>query len=142
MSLPLTRRIAQAALLLGAAAAPLVGAGAAHAAAPQQAGMGGLTAVDGTELGSTVDHASQSATGLAAHGGGQAVQTALPGAARLVGTAGTTAAPVAHQGAAQATDAAGRVVGATAESLPVAGALPDAGTLPADELPLRALPLG
>ncbi|MFI0944003.1 ATP-binding protein [Streptomyces sp. NPDC021020] len=100
MSLPLTRRIARAALLLGAAAVPLIGAGAAHAAAPEHSGVGGLTAVDGAELGSTVGHASQ------------------------------------------ATDAAGRVVGATTESLPVAGALPDTGTLPTDELPLRALPMG
>ncbi|MFI0722390.1 ATP-binding protein [Streptomyces sp. NPDC021224] len=142
MSLPLTRRIAQAALLLGAAAAPLIGAGAAHAATPQQDGVGALTAMDGTGLGSTVDHASQSATGLAARGSGQAVQTALPAAAHLVGTTGTTAAPMAQHGATQATDAAGRVVGATTESLPVAGALPDTGTLPTDQLPLKALPLG
>ncbi|WP_031521410.1 hypothetical protein [Streptomyces sp. NRRL F-5123] len=142
MSLPLTRRIAQAALLLGAAAAPLIGAGAAHAAAPQQAGVGGPTALDGAELGSAVGHTSQSAAGLAAHGGGQAVHTALPATARLVGTTGTAAAPVARQGAAQATDAAGRVVGATTESLPVAGTLPDTGALPTDELPLKALPTG
>lgn len=142
MSLPLTRRIAQAALLLGAAAAPLIGAGAAHAAAPQQAGVGGLTAVDGTELGSTVDSASQTATGLAARGSGEAVRTAVPAAGHLVGTTGTAAAPPVRHGASQATDAAGRVVGATTESLPVAGALPDTGALPMDELPLKALPLG
>jgi hypothetical protein len=123
MSLHLTRRIAQAALLLGAAAAPLIGAGAAHAAAPVQA-VGGLTALDGT--------------GLATQGGTQAVNTAVPAAGRIVGTA----APAAQQSAAQATDATGRIAGATAESLPVAGALPDTGTLPTDQLPLKSLPLG
>lgn len=120
MSLPLPRRIAQAALLLGAAAAPLVGAGAAHAAAPQQ------PAADGTQLGSAVDGASQQATGLA-------VRSAVPAAGRIVGTA----APAARQSAARTTDAAGRVLGATAESLPVTGALPNTGALPAEELPVR-----
>jgi hypothetical protein len=49
----------------------------------------------------------------------------------------------ASQHAAQATDAAGRIIGATTESLPVAGALPNTGTLPTtDQLPLKALPLG
>ena len=141
MSLTLTRRFAQAALLLGAAAAPLIGAGAAHAAAPQQA-VGGLTNLDGAELGSTVDGTSQHAAGLATQSGTQAVRSTLPAAGRIVGTAGRTAAPAAQQSAAQATDAAGRIVGATAESLPVAGALPNTGALPTDQLPLKALPLG
>lgn len=113
MSLPLSRRIAQAALLLGAAAAPLLGAGAAHAAAPQQAGVGGLTALDGTQLGHTVDTTSHKATTLAS------------------------------QGTTQATDTTGRLVGTTTESLPVSGALPDTGALPTtDQLPVNALPLG
>ncbi|UWE12403.1 ATP-binding protein [Actinacidiphila bryophytorum] len=103
MSLPLPRRIARAALLVGAAAAPLVAAGAAHAATPDPA-VSGLTALDGATLkGTSLGSAS----------------------------------------AAQATDAAGRIVGATAESLPVTGALPNTGALPTtDQLPLKALPLG
>jgi hypothetical protein len=137
MSLPLTRRIAQAALLLGAAAAPLIGAGAAHAAAPAHP-VGGLTALDGAELGSAVDGAPQHAAGLATQGGTQAVKTAVPAAGRIV----ATAAPAAQQSAAQATDATGRIAGATAESLPVAGALPNTGALPTDQLPLKTLPLG
>lgn len=141
MSLPLTRRIAQAALLVGAAAAPLIGAGAAHAAAPGHA-VGGLTALDGAALGSTVDGTSQHAAGIAAQDGTQAVKTAVPAAGRIVGTAGRTATPAAQQSAAQATDAAGRIAGATAESLPVTGALPDTGALPTDQLPLTSLPLG
>ncbi|WP_327288912.1 ATP-binding protein [Streptomyces sp. NBC_01198] len=141
MSLTLTRRIAQAALLLGAAAAPLIGAGAAHAAAPQQA-VGGLTNLDGAGLGSAVDGTSQHAAGLATKGGTEAVKTTVPAAGRIIGTAGRAATPAAQQSAAQATDTAGRIVGATAESLPVAGALPNTGALPTDQLPLKALPLG
>jgi hypothetical protein len=141
MSLTLTRRIAQAALLLGAAAAPLIGAGAAHAAAPQQA-VGGLTNLDGADLGSTVDTASQQASGPAAKSGTEAVRTAVPAAGRIVGTTGRTAVPTAQRTAARATDAAGRIVGATAESLPVAGVVPDTGALPTDQLPLKSLPLG
>jgi hypothetical protein len=123
LSPPLPRRTAQAARLRGAAAAPLVGAGAAHAdegSAPQQAAAGGA------QLGSAVDGASQQATGLA-------VRTAVPAAGRIVGTA----TPAARQSAARTTDAAGRVVGATAESLPVTGALPNTGALPAEQLPVR-----
>ncbi|WP_225846189.1 ATP-binding protein [Streptomyces sp. HPF1205] len=139
MSLPLPRRIAQAALLLGAAAAPLVGAGAAQAAAPHQQGLGGPTAVDGA-LGSTVDGASQKATGLAATTGSDAMRTALPTTGRLVGTTGRTLLPAAQHAASQADDTAGRFLGATAES--TAGAVPGAETLPATALPAgRDLPV-
>lgn len=155
MSLPLPRRFAQAALLVGAAAAPLIGAGAAHAAAPHQQDLGGLTNVDGAGLGNAVDGASQKATGLAAQTGTDAMKTTLPATGRIVGTTGRTAAPAAQRTAGQATDAAGRLVGATAESaggavpgaetLPTA-AVPNAGALPstgmvADQLPLKGLPL-
>lgn len=133
MSLPLPRRIAQAALLLGAAAAPLIGAGAAQAATLPQQGLGGLTTVDGADLGSTVDGAAQHATGLAATTGADATKTALPTAGHLVGTTGRTATPAAQQAAGDATDVAGRIVGATAES--ASGAVPSAQTLPATVLP-------
>ncbi|SEF82691.1 hypothetical protein SAMN05216223_102164 [Actinacidiphila yanglinensis] len=159
MSLPLPRRIAQAALLLGAAAAPLIGAGAAHAATtqPQLNGLGGLSSLDtgslgNADLGGTVNGASHQATTLADHSGTQALDTALPAADHVVGTAGTTGVPIAQHAAAQGTDAAGRIAGATgesaggavpgAESLPLA-ALPNTGNLPlgtplaTDQLPLR-----
>ncbi|WP_128379601.1 ATP-binding protein [Streptomyces cavernae] len=66
MSLPLTRRIARAALLIAAGAAPVVGAaGSAHAAAlPAAPELGGLTAVDGADVGDKVDGATKSVTGL------------------------------------------------------------------------------
>jgi hypothetical protein len=157
MSLPLTRRFAQAALLIGAAAAPLIGAGAAQAAALPPTDLGGLTNLDGASVGNTVDGASQQATGLAGQTGSQAMKSTLPATGRIVGTASKTAAPAAQKTAGDAADAAGRIVGQTAESaggaapstetLPVS-ALPNTGELPTsalpttDMLPLKGLPLG
>jgi hypothetical protein len=171
MSLPLPRRIAQAALLLGAAAAPLIGAGAAHAAALPQQGLGGLTnldkggldtgALDSAGLGHTVQDTSQQATTAVGSGGTQALTTAFPAADRLVGTLGRSGVPTAQKAAGQVADTAGRTMGATEESaggsvpgaeslptsiLPNAGALPLAGALPTsalltDQLPLKGLPV-
>ncbi|MER5826514.1 ATP-binding protein, partial [Streptomyces mirabilis] len=76
MSLPLTRRIARAALLIAAGAAPVVGAaGSASAAAelPATPDLGGLTALDGAHVGNTVDGATQNVTGLAGATGGNAL---------------------------------------------------------------------
>jgi hypothetical protein len=152
MSLPLPRRFAQAALLLGAAAAPLIGAGAAHAADLPQQALGGLTHLDGAGLTTTVDGASRHATGLADRTGTEAVSAALPTAGHLVGTRGTT---VARQATFQAADTTGRLLGSAAESadgavpaakalpaktLPATDALPTPG-LPTDQLPLQGLSL-
>jgi len=155
MSLPLPRRIAQAALLLGAAAAPLIGAGSAHAAALPQQDLGGLSNLDAADLGSTVEGATHQATTLTGQTGTQAMNTALPAADRVVGTTAKTALPAAQQTAGSAGDSTGRIVGATAESaggsLPTSdalptSALPNAGALPldalnTDQLPLNGLPL-
>lgn len=80
MSLPLTRRIARAALLIAAGAAPVVGAAGAAGAAelPQTPELGGLTTVDGAGLGKTVDGASQQGTKGAGATGGKIVGTTLP----------------------------------------------------------------
>ncbi|MEU0065704.1 ATP-binding protein, partial [Streptomyces albidoflavus] len=74
MSLPLSRRIARAALLVAAAAAPVAGAaGAANAAElPVGSNLSGLTALDGEGLGNTLDGAAQGATGAAGKTGSQA----------------------------------------------------------------------
>ncbi|MYS19422.1 hypothetical protein GA0115240_10809 [Streptomyces sp. DvalAA-14] len=153
MSLPLPRRIVQAALLLGAAAAPLIGAGAAQAAVlPQQQDLGGLSHLDGASLGNSVEGASHQASTLTAQSGTQAMKTALPAADRVVGTTAKTALPTAQQTAGSAGDSAGRIVGAAAESaggsLPGAlPAVPNTGALPLNDvhtgsLPLSGLPLG
>jgi len=66
MSLPLTRRIARAALLVAAGAAAGVGAAGSASAAPElpaAPNLGGLTALDGADVGTTVDGAAQELTG-------------------------------------------------------------------------------
>jgi hypothetical protein len=87
MSLPLTRRIAQAALLIAAGAAPVVGAAGSASAAttdlPANPDLAGLTALDNEQVGPTVDSAAQKVdsaaqlkiTGIAGDAGGQVVQT-------------------------------------------------------------------
>ncbi|WP_371665638.1 ATP-binding protein [Streptomyces sp. NBC_01241] len=132
MSLPLTRRIARAALLIAAGAAPVVGAaGAAGAAAlPQTPELGGLTTVDGAGLGKTVDGASQQGTKAAGETGGKIVGTALPAAGRTVGKAGAQAAPAVQGAAGGAAGSAGKVLGGAA------GATTQGG------LPTQGLPIG
>ncbi|MFB7942705.1 ATP-binding protein, partial [Streptomyces sp. NPDC056049] len=89
MSLPLTRRIARAALIVAAGAAPVVGAAGSasaldHSLAPTGA-LGGLTALDAADAGSAVDGAAQTTTGVAGAAGGQAVGSAVPAAGKAVG---------------------------------------------------------
>ncbi|SPF02066.1 ATP-binding protein [Streptomyces sp. MA5143a] len=81
MSLPLTRRIAHAALLTAAGAASVVGAAGSASAAPELPAtpdLGGLSAVDGAHAGNTVDGATQSVTGVASNVGGKAAKETLP----------------------------------------------------------------
>ncbi|MEU2282870.1 ATP-binding protein [Streptomyces sp. NPDC013178] len=62
MSLPLSRRIARAALLVAAGAAAGVGAAGSASAAPAlptTPDLGGVTAADGTNVGDTVDTVKQ-----------------------------------------------------------------------------------
>lgn len=82
MSLPLTRRIARAALLVAAGAAAGVGAAGSASAAPSlpaAPNLGGLTALDAASVGTTVDGAAQNVTGLAGETGGKAVQQTVAG---------------------------------------------------------------
>ena len=62
MSLPLTRRIARAALLVAASATPVVGAAGAASAAdpalPHTPKLGGLSALDPSSVGELADSAS------------------------------------------------------------------------------------
>ncbi|MFE2425211.1 ATP-binding protein [Streptomyces sp. NPDC059373] len=137
MSLPLTRRIARAALLVGAAAAPLVGAGAASAAElPQAADLGGLTSLDKTaDLSHTVDGVTKKAGAVAS------VQQALPDPGKTLSDTANTATPVAKKAAVQT---AGALKGATsgvtkaAKGSDKAGPL---GALPVSQLPVGQLPL-
>ena len=136
MSLPLTRRIARAALLIGAVAAPLVGAGAASAAEPPQVGdLGGLSSLDKPAgLGHAVEGVTREAGTM------KSVQKALPDAGRtLTGTARKTAGTV--RGAAG--PLARTAKGVDAAELPVGASLPVTSNLPVNRLPLSGgLPLG
>ncbi|MEV8452856.1 ATP-binding protein [Streptomyces sp. NPDC052095] len=109
MSLPLTRRIARAALLIAAGAAPVVGAAGAAGAAelPQTPDLGGLTSVDGSHLGKTVDGVTKQGNRAAGDTGGRLVGTALPAAHRTVGDA----APTVQKAAGGAAGTAGQVLG-------------------------------
>jgi len=84
MSLPLTRRIARAALLVAAGAAAGVGAAGSASAAtnalPATPNLGGLTALDGANVGNTVDGATQNVTKVAGTTGGKTVEKAVPAA--------------------------------------------------------------
>ncbi|MDK0522011.1 ATP-binding protein [Streptomyces sp. ML-6] len=126
MSLPLTRRIARAALLIAAGAAPVVGAAGTAGAAtlPQAPDLGGLTTVDGAGLGEVtdgaglgkaVDGASRQGAETANETGGKLVGTALPVASRTVGEAGTQAAPTVQKAAGGLAGNAGETLGGAAE---------------------------
>ncbi|MFD3451874.1 ATP-binding protein [Streptomyces sp. NPDC058691] len=137
MSLPLTRRIARAALLVGAAAAPLIGAGAASAAElPQVGDLGGLTNVDkAPEVAGTVTNVAKDS------GATKAVQQTVPATARTVAGLGKTAQPAVSG---VATKAVGTIGGAAVEVGKKAGktGLPLQSLPTTDQLPLKGLPLG
>jgi hypothetical protein len=145
MSLSLTRRIAQAALLVAVGAAPVVAAAGSATAAelPTAGNLGGVSKIDGAALGSTVDNASTRTTAMAGRTGGKAVETAVPAAGRAVGATGRAVAPAAQKTAGTTADHATRTLGSTARSaghvlsgttrsvrgssLPVGASLPSAG---------------
>lgn len=75
MSLPLTRRIAKAALLTAAGAATVVGAAGAATAAQQSAGhLGGLN-LDTPVANGPLDNTTSSATGLTSRATGDLMPT-------------------------------------------------------------------
>ncbi|MFF9398331.1 ATP-binding protein [Streptomyces sp. NPDC014744] len=128
MSLPLTRRITRAALLLAAGAAPVIGAAGAAGAAPlpQTPDLGGLTSVDGSGLGKTVDGASKQGTKTAKETGGKIVGTTLPAVGKTVDKAGSETVPTVQKTAGGAAGTAGEVLGGTAGSA-TKGGLPTTG---------------
>lgn len=97
MSIPLTRRIAQAALLVAAGAAPLVGAAGSASAADLQdtVGLGGLSPVSDLDVADTLSAAGETAEGLVRETDSRALSA-------LVGETARTTGPSVH--------AAGRTV--------------------------------
>ncbi|MEU5973385.1 ATP-binding protein [Streptomyces sp. NPDC047315] len=145
MSLPLTRRIARAALLVAAGAAPVLGAAGSAGAVDlgQAAPLGGLTALDANGVSGAVDGAAQQTTELAGATGGKAVEQTVPAAGKAIGGAGKKAAPAAQETAGDAAGSAGGLLGETAgaatDSLGSSGLAP--GSL-GGGLPTQGLPLG
>ncbi|MBQ0983833.1 ATP-binding protein [Streptomyces sp. F63] len=120
MSLPLTRRIARAALLVAAGAAPLVGAaGPAQATGqPESTGLGGVSNLDTATLGEALDSTARQAGAGAAENGAGTVESALPAAGELLGSATRTGAPAAEKTVAGAPGAAGTLAEDTAGARP------------------------
>ncbi|WAX78110.1 ATP-binding protein [Streptomyces sp. KMM 9044] len=97
MSLPLTRRIARATLLVAAGAAAGVGAAGSACAAPElpiTPSVGGLTVLDEAGAAGTVDDAAHTVTDTTGNAGGQALEQAAGDAlpADAVSLAGVPAA--------------------------------------------------
>ncbi|MFI1185276.1 ATP-binding protein [Streptomyces californicus] len=146
MSLPLTRRIARAALLIAAGAAPVVGAAGAASAAelPQTTDLGGLTSLDGASVGNTLDSTARQGTEAAGQTGGRLVGTALPAAGETLGSSAKVAVPAVQETAGRTAGSAGEAVGGVAEAAGK-GMPTDSltqGGLPTDALPLNGLPIG
>ncbi|WP_031078480.1 hypothetical protein [Streptomyces sp. NRRL S-118] len=142
MSLPLTRRIARAALLIAAGAAPVVGAAGSASAVelPKAPDLGGVSSLDTASVTGTVGDATRHATGLAGEAGGGAVTKAVPAAGDTVTSTGKTATPAAQQAVGEATGTAGDLVGGVAAAAP-ADALAGAPLPAADQLPVgKTLP--
>lgn len=117
MSLPLTRRIARAALIVAAGAAPVVGAaGSASAAGLPSATDHGITALDGANVGDAIDDASRNATELASDAGDTAVKKTVPPAGHALGKSAKATLPAAQRFGGTVAGTAGEVVGDTAGS--------------------------
>ncbi|MFE0193209.1 ATP-binding protein [Streptomyces sp. NPDC059008] len=144
MSLPVTRRIARAALLVAAGAAPVVGAaGTASAAAlPAKAPdlVGGLTApLDSRNTNKALDHAAHDGAGVLNTTGKKAVTKLAPALVETAAPAVKKVLPITH-GAAQKAEGTARPFtkdGITTNKLPVDAAMGLAG-----QALLGGLPVG
>ncbi|MYW01349.1 ATP-binding protein, partial [Streptomyces sp. SID3343] len=123
----ISRRVAQAALLIAAGAAPFLGASAAHAAELPTGNLGGVAQPDLGSLTDKLPAASEEAGNTAAG----AAQKSVPAVSKTAGqTAGVTASNLNRsvgEGAAVVAPAAGEAV---SEAAPAAGQLASGG-LPA-----------
>ncbi|MGA5700842.1 ATP-binding protein [Peterkaempfera bronchialis] len=115
MSLPLTRRIAQAALLVAAGAAPVVAtAGTASAAElPRTADLGGLTQLDSDSLAGQVRDVAHQTGKQAGGAGSSAVAAGVPTAADTLGTTAAAAIPEVNRFAGSAAEQAGATASTT-----------------------------
>ncbi|MGW6459774.1 ATP-binding protein [Streptomyces sp. NPDC055078] len=142
MSLPLTRRIARAALLIAAGAAPVVGAaGSASAVDLEQANPVGssLSSLDTASVSDTVTGATENPAGLA-ETGGKTVEQAAPALQRAAANPGGGAQDVLGGAAGGVTEQLGGGTGLPTDQLGEAVQTSPLG----DKLPLGTgpLPLG
>lgn len=118
MSNPLKRRMAQAAILLAAGTAPVVGAaGSASAVELNNTGLGGLTELESNGLGETVDGAAKSSTEFAGQAGGELVSSGVPAVGKAVGEAGRETLPASETRVGETVAGLGTVVGDSARSV-------------------------
>ncbi|WKX72421.1 ATP-binding protein [Streptomyces sp. XD-27] len=89
MSLPLTRRLARAALLVAAGAAPMVAAGAANATpvTPQAPAPAGMSAVDTSNVGVAAENTTNKVTYAASEVGRRTFGNGVPAAGKATGKA-------------------------------------------------------
>ncbi|POX40482.1 ATP-binding protein [Streptomyces sp. Ru73] len=145
MSLPLTRRIARAALLVAAGAAPVVGAAGSASAVdlPKAADLGGLTKVDPSSVTETAGNALENTSAVAGPVAGEVVKKAVPEAGRAGNKTLQKLAPTAKKTTGHVTGDTKDTVGDTTRALPAEGLtkdLPLAEELPAGQL-LAGLPV-
>ncbi|MDX3384852.1 ATP-binding protein [Streptomyces niveiscabiei] len=143
-SLPLTRRIARAALLVAAGAAAGVGVAGTASAAPAAplSGLGGLTSLDTAGVSNTLDSTTQAATETAGQNGAKVTEQAVPAVGKSGGQAVKKVTPPASKAAGATAGASGDLVGDTAKSATKGGLPTDSLTKGAQTLPLKGLPLG
>ncbi|MFH8569117.1 ATP-binding protein [Streptomyces sp. NPDC017993] len=122
MSLPVTRRIARAALIVAAGAAPVVAvAGTANAAdLSKAADLGGLTKLDSASASETLNDTVKDGGGLLNSVGETVAGELAPAAVKATGPLIGDAAPAAYMGAKTAQDAVAKHAkdGAANKSLP------------------------
>ena len=144
MSFPLTRRIAQAALIVAAGAVPVVAAvGTASAAElPQTADLGGLTQLDGDSLASTVQDVAHQTGQQAGGTGSEAVAAGIPTAADTLGATTAAAVPEVNRLVGSTAEQAGATAGGMASGATDRAAAPVSDSGPLDALSAGSLPLG
>jgi hypothetical protein len=138
MSNPLKRRMARAALLLAAGAAPVIGsAGAANAVSlPPSTDLGGLSNLDTASVGDTVEDLAEGANSLAGDTGGEAVQELVPAAGTVVGTLTKAATPTVLGATGTLMEGSSSTVGQTMSAIGQTGV---PGNMPTSDMPVRLL---
>ncbi|MER7984357.1 ATP-binding protein [Streptomyces noursei] len=105
MSLPVTRRIARAALLVAAGAAPVVAAAGSASAVnlpPSGSELGGLTTLDSANTSKTLDNTARTGAGLVNATGKEAAETLAPALVRTLAPVVEEAAPFTQETARKA----------------------------------------